>query len=716
MYVLVRTGGPPNVTGPGQPSNPTPTPGINFAPDQNVDTLYMSTDGERWEVVGRAPMRRQVSGFGLDQVDALYVSRQDPQRIFRSDGSFSRDGGRTWRNVALQLPSVELRLTGFEMGPGWWLASDWESLYRSVDYGNSWQLLVSGDDFFFSGIRGMAVAPGSNAIFAFYFPDRVTGGPGGHFVREPALMRSTDGGATWSLVKKAWGQRARFTFADNEGRAIYAALSPYYFYSSGSETTRSQDGALLKSTDGGTSWFTTTLGMVVNNVLLDPSDPDHLWAAGDDGLAESHDAGATWQPVRTSPQVGGLIYNDPGSSTTLYAYEARGYSTAGVGVPGAPGGVQRGPLHKSTDGARTWAKLAIPGLPSNYTLRTFAVGRPGQLVVAWTTGEGNLRAPVQLVESRDGGSTWRTLNGLGLDLYFGEELAVDPETGIVRASGCCSRLLTYTTVAEQPDPAFNILWQRQDQPVQNGQARRSWTWGPRPFSTLREPLEGVPGHNRIVQYYDKSRMEVNDPNADRTSPWFVTNGLLTVEMVAGRVQMGVNKWEARPASLLPVAGDLQYSNQPTYASFRGVASYENGNNVEQDRTGAPADRVIDAAGLVRAGGPPTTTVRLAAYDREGGHNIAAPFWEFLNRRGPVLENGRLVERPVLGDWVFVMGRPITEPYWVRSQIDGRGELWVLVQLFERRTLTYTPTNPPEWQVEMGNVGLHYYLWRYGDQQ
>ena len=39
---------------------------------------------------------------------------------------------------------------------------------------------------------------------------------------------------------------------------------------------------------------------------------------------------------------------------------------------------------------------------------------------------------------------------------------------------------------------------------------------------------------------------------------------------------------------------------------------------------------------------------------------------------------------------------------------------VLVQPFQRRVLTYSPDNPSGWQVEMGNVGRHYYLWRYGE--
>jgi len=44
---------------------------------------------------------------------------------------------------------------------------------------------------------------------------------------------------------------------------------------------------------------------------------------------------------------------------------------------------------------------------------------------------------------------------------------------------------------------------------------------------------------------------------------------------------------------------------------------------------------------------------------------------------------------------------------------GGVERDVLVQVFERRVLSYTPSNPASFQVEMGNVGQHYYAWRYG---
>ena len=63
------------------------------------------------------------------------------------------------------------------------------------------------------------------------------------------------------------------------------------------------------------------------------------------------------------------------------------------------------------------------------------------------------------------------------------------------------------------------------------------------------------------------------------------------------------------------------------------------------------------------------------------------------------------------NWVFAMGYPITEPYWTQIRVAGR-RYRVLFQAFERRVLTFNPANPAAFQVEMGNVGLHYRDWRY----
>src|SRR5436853_2239141 len=75
-------------------------------------------------------------------------------------------------------------------------------------------------------------------------------------------------------------------------------------------------------------------------------------------------------------------------------------------------------------------------------------------------------------------------------------------------------------------PAFQRVWERQDRVVVEQASQRSWTWGPAQFApSLFEPFLDGPEGQRHVLYFDKSRMEVNDPSADPTSPWYVTNGL-----------------------------------------------------------------------------------------------------------------------------------------------------------------------------------------------
>ncbi len=75
------------------------------------------------------------------------------------------------------------------------------------------------------------------------------------------------------------------------------------------------------------------------------------------------------------------------------------------------------------------------------------------------------------------------------------------------------------------------------------------------------------------------------------------------------------------------------------------------------------------------------------------------------------DNNNSLTSGVVFDWLFAAGLPLSEAYWVRARVGGVDKD-VLVQAFERRIITYTPSNPAGWQVEMGNVGLHYYAWRY----
>ncbi|HMQ34753.1 MAG TPA: hypothetical protein PKD53_28710, partial [Chloroflexaceae bacterium] len=167
----------------------------------------------------------------------------------------------------------------------------------------------------------------------------------------------------------------------------------------------------------------------------------------------------------------------------------------------------------------------------------------------------------------------------------------------------------------------------------------------------------------------------------------------------------------RPAADVPVAGNPRADNAlaPGYASFAGVATTDNGYRDPQrlgERVTATIDRAGNLALRPELGLPETEIVQ---YNSVTGHNIPRVFWEFLGQQGPILD-GRVTRGPVV-DWLFAMGLPITDAYWTRARIGG-AEQDVLVQLFERRVLTYVPANPAGYKVEMGNVGQHYFQWRY----
>lgn len=261
------------------------------------------------------------------------------------------------------------------------------------------------------------------------------------------------------------------------------------------------------------------------------------------------------------------------------------------------------------------------------------------------------------------------------------------------------------------DPAFQRTWERTDKQVAEGAVKRGFYWGPAPFETRQEQYAEGQGGTRLVQYYDKSRMEINNPNADKNSPFYVTNGLLTVELVTGRMQVGNSTYQDRSPAQVPLASDNDDMTAPTYASFANLMSGTD------NRTGQNASATVDKAGTVGqdAALGNTQGARLAYYEGQTKHNIPQVFWDFLNTQGQVYEDGRVAVKAISDPWFYASGLPITEPYWARVKIAGKPDTPVLVQLYERRVLTYVPSETQaEFRVQVGNIGRHYYDWRYGN--
>ena len=104
-----------------------------------------------------------------------------------------------------------------------------------------------------------------------------------------------------------------------------------------------------------------------------------------------------------------------------------------------------------------------------------------------------------------------------------------------------------------------------------------------------------------MQYFDKARMEINDPKADPSSPWYVTNGLLTVELVSGVIDGGPKGSSVAPPDI-PLAADADDTSAPTYRSFAAVTDVPgNSGHGVASAVGTYASATIDRAGKDRPG-------------------------------------------------------------------------------------------------------------------
>ncbi|MEZ4522060.1 MAG: hypothetical protein R3A46_10525 [Thermomicrobiales bacterium] len=264
--------------------------------------------------------------------------------------------------------------------------------------------------------------------------------------------------------------------------------------------------------------------------------------------------------------------------------------------------------------------------------------------------------------------------------------------------------------AEPATTPFSNTWGRPDRPVSNGLVSRTWMWGPEAFTDgLDEDYQEAPGGERLVQYFDKSRMEITDPNGDPNSDWYVTNGLLVVELITGRMQVGDTSFEQRDPALVNVAGDADDPTGPTYNSFYYVL------DEPAKAVGTPIIERIDRSGRIYDDPKAADRgVTAGYYASTTDHTIAEPFWNFMNSSGVIYREGQYVTDTLFPTPYYATGLPITEAYWADVKVGGVYKD-VLIQCFERRCLTYTPDNPTGWQVEAGNVGLHYYAWRYAEE-
>src|SRR5436190_8242224 len=154
------------------------------------------------------------------------------------------------------------------------------------------------------------------------------------------------------------------------------------------------------------------------------------------------------------------------------------------------------------------------------------------------------------------------------------------------------------SAADFADPAFQAVWNRTDKLVADKAVDRSWYWGPTPGDNKSEPYAEGAGGTRKVQYFDKSRMEINNPNANKDDPFYVTNGLLTIELISGKMQVGNSQYQTRYPANIPLASDIDDANAPTYATFTLIANSPLGDHPALDNTSKVIAQSVNRAGIV----------------------------------------------------------------------------------------------------------------------
>ena len=293
-------------------------------------------------------------------------------------------GGRV-RSVAIDPNNSNIIYSGSVSGGVW----------KSIDAGANW---APTNDFASNLVIGcIAIDPtNSNIIYA---------GTGEAFfnidaLRGAGVLKSTDAGATWTLLTNFAAPNAQFGFnyitkiivrPDNHN-VVYAAML----------------GGVWKSTDAGASWAklntNTQVSVRCTDLVADPTNADVMYAAfgffSTDGIYKTTNGGTSWLlmnggfPPRTDNYVRISLAIAPSNPQILYACIADSqYYTHSI--------------QKTTNGGTSWAAVTKPTDPVGGGSHLGGQGWYNNVIAIHPTNPNIvLSGGINMFKSTDGGATW----------------------------------------------------------------------------------------------------------------------------------------------------------------------------------------------------------------------------------------------------------------------------------------------------------------------
>lgn len=351
-----------------------------------VGALAPSVSRADWTEFGPEPLSRGATGRIADV--APHPTDASIVYIAAASGGIWRLEGETWTPLTDFMPTAAMGAVALDPNdPDTVYAGSGEGngashsfyglgLYKSTDAGQTWQVLGE-DEFAGRTFARLAVSPlDGNVIFA---ATRRTGDAKGHPLEDgpTGVFRSSDGGVTWEKLAGGLGNGSAgdLIIDPSDPNVIYAGVS----------------GDLFRSSDGGDSWELLRDGSGRIQIAVSPQNPARIWLFTSAGIAHtSTDAGETWETFDPDISIQGAydvaVAVDPTDETVAFF-----------------GGV---PVARTDDGGQSFRNAT----PPHVDIHRLIYDVDGNLL---SGGDGGLH------RSANNGTGWESLNeGLGIMQFY----------------------------------------------------------------------------------------------------------------------------------------------------------------------------------------------------------------------------------------------------------------------------------------------------------
>lgn len=246
------------------------------------------------------------------------------------------------------------------------------------------------------------------------------------------VWKTHNGGTTWTPIFDDQGSYSIgcVTMDPNDPLTVWVGSGE-----NNSQRSVSYGDGVYKSADGGASWENVGLedSEHIGMIAIDPRDSDvvyvaaqgPLWRAGGDrGLYKTVDGGATWKLVLEIDEDTGVneVHIDPSDPDVLYASSYQRRRRVWTLIDGGPGSA----IYKSTDAGATWKKLTkgIPGVDKGKIGLTVSPANPNVIYAIIEAAEGKSG----VFRSTDAGANWEKRSDyLSSSPQYYNEIFADPK-------------------------------------------------------------------------------------------------------------------------------------------------------------------------------------------------------------------------------------------------------------------------------------------------